>query len=521
LLVDVSWSMAVEDVIPNRLGRAVEAAEQLTRAVGGDPGDRVAVVGFAGRGAVRCPLTTNLGAVVEALRSLEAGGVEPGGSDLGAGLDSAIEALDESPRSGGRIVVVFSDGEDHDPGWPRRVDRLRDLGAVVHSVAIGDGEQGHPIPVESALGQAPDEYLTDKGKVVTSRRIDTELRGLALATGGAFVPIGIARADLADLYEARIEPAERREREGRETPDRPHRYGLFLLASLAVGLIGSWPRKRRAPRARPWWTSWMLIGIASALVGAGDSGDPSPATLIAEGKTAFDRGDLDTALDRFELAAGLDPDDPIPGYNAAATLYQLGRFAEARARYLLARQGADDRLRTKIDYALGNAAVALRDIPSALRHYDDCLRSTVSGPVFDRIRAFARENRAFAEQLANPGASPADGDEGDEPSGGEDGDGDSQDDGGAGDDPQGGPDGGPGPEPPGGADRSGDGDGPGPPGGTAASAGSGTASGRPPRGNSPADRLSQAVEAIRDARDRRLPDPPPSPPAGPSERPRW
>lgn len=522
LLVDLSWSMAAEDVIPDRLGRAVEAAEDLVRAVGSDPGDRVAVVAFAGRGVVRCPLTTNLGAVIEALRSLRVGTIEPGGSDLGAGLDATIEALDDEPREGGRIVVAFSDGEDHVPGWPTRVERLRSLGVVVHSVAVGDAEQGHPIPVDDPKHPGPEQYLTEGGAVVTSTRIDAELRGLALATGGAFVPIGVAEADLAGLYERRIEPAERRERQERQAPERAERFGLALLASLAVGLIGSWPRRRRPTRARPWWTTWLMIGVASATVGAGGGpAEESAAGLVSSGKVAFERGDLDEALAHFDRAAARSPGDPIPSYNAAATLYQLGRFDEARSRYLAARPRADDRLRTKIDYALGNTAVAMRDIPSALRHYDDCLGSTVPGDSFDLIRAFARENRAFAERLANPGAS-ASGD--DEPGGESGGDGDDSrspgDEGdSAGEEPDDGK--GPGPDSPDGSAGSGGDPGSGGPSGTATAPGSGTASGGASRGESPADRLSRAVESIRDARDRRLPEQPPVPPPGSSERPRW
>ena len=62
LLVDDSRSMAAEDAVPDRLGVAVEAASSLV-ARSRQPGNRVAVVAFAGRGVLRCPLTEDLGAV--------------------------------------------------------------------------------------------------------------------------------------------------------------------------------------------------------------------------------------------------------------------------------------------------------------------------------------------------------------------------------------------------------------------------------------------------------------------------
>ena len=117
LLVDDSRSMAAEDAVPDRLGLAVEAASSLVRALAREPGNRVAVVAFAGRGVLRCPLTENLGAVSDTLHTLRPGDVRPGGTDLGAGLTAALEAFgnreQEPEQAGGRTIVVFSDGEDH------------------------------------------------------------------------------------------------------------------------------------------------------------------------------------------------------------------------------------------------------------------------------------------------------------------------------------------------------------------------------------------------------------------------
>ena len=46
---------------------AVEVAGSLVKTLGQDASNRAAVVAFAGRGVVRCPLTENLGAVLDAL----------------------------------------------------------------------------------------------------------------------------------------------------------------------------------------------------------------------------------------------------------------------------------------------------------------------------------------------------------------------------------------------------------------------------------------------------------------------
>lgn len=521
LAIDVSWSMAAEDVVPNRLGNAVRIAEELTRVIGRDSGDRVGVVAFAGRGVIRCPLTTNLGAVVEVLKSLRPGRVEPSGTDLGAGLETALDAFDDEPRDGGRIVMMISDGEDHQRRWERQVEQARHLGVVVHTIALGDRDQGHPIPVGAAQAERRPLFLF-QGEPVKTRRIDRELRALALATGGAFLPIGLASADLTTLYEQHILPVQQRSRDAFQRPERAERFRLFLFLGLGIGLIGVWPWPRPIPRRKPWWTSWMVvIGMTTASLGMVQENSTelrSVADAIRTGRLAFEQKDFAAALDAFKQAERLAPEAAVPVYNAAATLYQLGRFEEAQTRYRVARDRADDRLKLKIDYALGNCSLALGELPEAIRHYDECLASTVTGERCDLIRSFARENRLFAVSQWESVESPAESDA------------------------TNGPDGTPGepdqerpseaPEKPSsnevpGGPESPDADSPGidpgsvGPSGTTTSPGTGIASGRPSRrSDSPADRLARALDSIRTARERRFPDLP-RVPASQHNEPNW
>ncbi len=106
LLIDVSRSMAAEDAVPNRLAVAIESAESLVNALFEEPANRAAVVAFAGRGVLCYPLTENLGAVLDALHRLRPGLVRPGGTDLGAALDVALEAVDPQEHAQGRAIVV-------------------------------------------------------------------------------------------------------------------------------------------------------------------------------------------------------------------------------------------------------------------------------------------------------------------------------------------------------------------------------------------------------------------------------
>ncbi len=387
LALDTSLSMGAEDAVPNRLGVAVEAAESLVKALGRERGTRVGLVVFAGRGVLRCPLTENLGAVVEDLDRLRPGGVRPGGTDLGAALDAALRGFDDQDHAEGRVIVLFSDGEDHAGSWPTTLDRLREARIVVHSVAIGDPEQGHPVP--SGQGSEPLKY---HGTTVLSQRSDLPFEGLAHATGGAVVRLGLAPADLGTLYRTRIAPIARQARAAARSPARSERFGLFVLAALALGVSASWPR------GRPGFGrfGWAVAG-AFVMLGAG-SGRETANEAVARGRVAYQAGRLAVALAAFEHAIALDPGQAIPRYDAAATLFRLEWYPEALARYGEARERADARLRTKIDYALGNTALALGEVAEAIRHYDACLASTAPDADLDAVRQDAAINRRFAEE---------------------------------------------------------------------------------------------------------------------------
>lgn len=379
IAIDVSRSMGAEDAVPNRLGAAIEAAEGLLATLKRSPGDRAAVVAFAGRAVVRCPLTETVDAAIDALRSLEPGEVQPGGTDLGSALTSAFEVFDQEPRAEGRTIVLFSDGEDHAGAWQGALSSLR--GVVVHAVALGDADQGAKVP--SASG----EPLTYQGQTVVSRRTDEPLRIIARATGGAFLPLGLSRVDLGRLYRDRIAPLARRRRNLARVPERAERYDLFVVTAIGLGLVGSWPR--------PWRLPLTAALVLVAATGPGPNLETA-ADAVTAGRAAYASGQFDQALSAFERASRLDPQSSIPRYNTAATLYQLGRHAEAATMYRRAQVRANAGLRARIDYALGNTMLALGNVPAAIRHYDACLAAKGSGPSHDALRRDARINRQFA-----------------------------------------------------------------------------------------------------------------------------
>jgi Ca-activated chloride channel family protein len=494
LVLDTSRSMGAEDAVPDRLALAVEAARGLVAALGREPGNRVAVVAFAGRGVVRCPLSENLGAVDDTLQRLRPGDVRPGGTDLGAALNAALDVFAHGEPSGRATIVVFSDGEDHVGSWQAALDRLRAAAVIVHTVAFGDAENGHPVPAGRGRGSEP---ITYQGVSVLSKRTDRPLAAIAEATGGAMVPMGLAPADLGALYLERIEPIARQKREtiSLHASERAERFPWFVLAALVLGLAGSWPsrggrlrwREPRRPRALRW------LGLIAVLVlapGAAQTQPRTAAAFVEAGRSAFDGARWAEALAAFETAMTLDPDSPVPRFDAAATLFQMERYSEALEHYRAARDRATASFRTKIDYAMGNTALAVGDVAGALRHYDACIASTAPGADLETVRRDAEINRRFAQEAARKNLVP--------PRSGGDSSRSPRSPSPASKDQEPKPD----------ADHAASGQAGGERRGPGGARGGGTA---PPEVGTPEQRLEAALERVRAARRRRFEEPPPSP----------
>jgi Ca-activated chloride channel family protein len=176
LVVDVSLSMAAEDVGTSRLDAAKAIAKRIIDAHGG----RIGLVVFENGADVVSPLTSDGDAVSALVDSLQPGEVSLPGSDLAAGLSAALKLLDADPRQRGDVVVI-SDGEDQVGRTADSIQKLRPRGISVSAIAVGT-TRGSTIPNPDGPGTLRDE---SGQTVVTTARPDV-LEVLARQTGGRF-----------------------------------------------------------------------------------------------------------------------------------------------------------------------------------------------------------------------------------------------------------------------------------------------------------------------------------------------
>ena len=242
VLLDTSRSMLAEDVAPNRFERGkLEVLRLLERL----EGHRVALVVFAGRAHVQCPLTLDYGAFAMFLSSVQVGSVEVGGTALPSAIEKACNLFAAGERKY-KTLVVFSDGESHSGDLEAAAGEAAKQGVVIHVVGVGTGK-GAPIPVRSETGALKEYRKARDGSVVVSRLNLTGLSGIADITGGRIVPLTGRLGNTVPVWTAISEMATK-ELQSRTYTIYSQRFQYPLLLAILLIVVAAW-LPTRAKRA--------------------------------------------------------------------------------------------------------------------------------------------------------------------------------------------------------------------------------------------------------------------------------
>ena len=202
VVLDVSKSMLAEDAVPNRLERA---KAEIGAMVDKLQGHRVGLIAFAGKAAILSPLTPDYSFFRMMLRGASPTSVSRGGTAIGEALRLAIEAMGDETATSARLVLLITDGEDHD-SYPREAAKLA-AEADVRVVTVGLGsEDGAPLLITDPRSGVKKPVTDASGQPVVSRVDGDLLREIALTTKGAYVPAGTAALDLDSIIDEHIVP---------------------------------------------------------------------------------------------------------------------------------------------------------------------------------------------------------------------------------------------------------------------------------------------------------------------------
>jgi len=230
VILDLSYSMLAEQ--PSRLHRARQALAELAGELKKRGGHRVALVVFAGRAKVACPLTHDYDHFAEVVEEIDANRRPPeiappdeddaSGTRIGAGIRAAIE-LHEPRYAGYQDILLLSDGDDpaDDGGdWRLPAAEARSRGIPVHTVGIGNPNE--------------DAALNLGGMEVKTRLHEAPLQEIAEITEGNYISAQTQALPLGQLFHERIESRPVKEDSEESLPQYQQHYAGFLGGSLLL-----------------------------------------------------------------------------------------------------------------------------------------------------------------------------------------------------------------------------------------------------------------------------------------------
>ncbi len=192
--LDVSNSMLAQDVKPDRLSRAkLEITDLMTRL----GGDEIGLVLFSGASFVQFPLTSDYTTARTFLDNARPEVISKPGTNIGDAIRTAMSGFDYD-RASQKVIVLITDGEDHDADTLARAQQAADQGIMLYAIGFGS-PQGEPIPEYNNQGEVVGYKKDQAGEVVLSKLDEATLQQIAQIGNGKYFRAAVDGSELGAL----------------------------------------------------------------------------------------------------------------------------------------------------------------------------------------------------------------------------------------------------------------------------------------------------------------------------------
>lgn len=394
-VVDVSLSMNAVDVKPNRLKRFQDVILRLLPDL---KGNRVGMIVFAGQSFAYCPLTSDITAVSDYIKSLGVEMVGAKGTNLGKALEKVETVRKKSKHLQSMLTVIVTDGEDHEK------QSLPNLEGDVVVWGIGT-EEGGPIEFrDPSTGKGGfvtyDSNLVDSPyseNVINSKLNLDILTSLADRYEGEYHNISFYEDGALNLVD-KIQSMKKTKTERLErfkNEDGAHPYLLISFFLLLVERVISIHLQKNIFFKLSIFLVLLLTFQNQIYAWELDPG----GNAIERGKQAYENQNYNESQKEFTKAKEYIEDDPRLIYNESTTAYQMGKFMESKELLdkTLQHPKSDSDLKSKAHFAKGNIYSKLGQKKEALKSY---LQSLKENP--DNIAAKKNIEHLTKKQNTSP-----------------------------------------------------------------------------------------------------------------------
>jgi Ca-activated chloride channel family protein len=399
MVIDTSNSMLAEDVQPSRLARAKLAALDLARRA---RTDRLGLVAFAGSAFLECPLTLDDAAFSESVASLDTRTISQGGTAIGEAIDEAQKAF-KKDSGNHKVIVLFTDGEDHDSDAAAAAEKAAASGIIVFTVGIGTPE-GELLRIHDDRGRL--DYIRDEqGNPVKSHLNEELLQQIAKATKGFYLHLS-GTGTMDTLYDRFIGPLPKSENSTRLFQRYVERFywplGFAIALLIAEMFLPERKRKRSSPAAAATdraatagWVETAALILLLAVPFAAHGGGASSALRD------YNAGKFTNALAEYQQLAKVDTNDLRLIFNAGTAAYRATNYDEALKYFKIVTAAQDLKLQQKAYYDLGNTQYRIgqsgKDLDEVQNQWEAAVKSYELAYTLDTNDVDAAANLGFAK----------------------------------------------------------------------------------------------------------------------------
>jgi len=230
IALDISQSMMAQDFVPNRLERAKRFARDLNEKLAGE---RLGLILFAGNAYLQVPLTTDYAAMDLMIRSANPDLAPTQGTAIAEAVDLAERSYPED-NANHKVLIIISDGENHEEGALQRIQTANDNGLIVLTIGVGT-EEGSFIPI-TVNGRSDFKRDVD-GTPVRSKLNEEMLRDLAKAGDGTYFNLANESDEVIATLRQRVDQLEKRELEQRIFDEYNSYFQYFLFPAIVLLLV--------------------------------------------------------------------------------------------------------------------------------------------------------------------------------------------------------------------------------------------------------------------------------------------
>lgn len=401
IMIDVSYSMAVPDVVPNRMELAKKYINELLES---GIEDRIGLMIFSSDSELLVPVTHDYAAVSFFIESIYPGMIGKGGTDIGNALVAGIKSFDDTDFSN-KMIILITDGEDLEGKIKNNETFIKDSNIRIFTVGIGT-KNGEPIPLHNDKGEIESYIKASNGTHVVSKLDEVLLSKIAEITGGSYMRTGGKSGELVEFI-SRIKNVKSKEYDKTDFTQKKDQYVLFLGVALLLFCLGFiLDLGRFVKRSK---TNWMMhifaaiiLFLPSFMYGqssqqkltgqtlqtADTSSDSVPIRKSAshtgrnkngawKGNRSFDKGDFSKALSAYGNAIHAFSGNQLAKLylNLGNTFVKTQNPENASKYYEMALNTAsDDELKSKILYQTGLLQFKSRQYSEAAAFFKESLK---------------------------------------------------------------------------------------------------------------------------------------------------